>query len=43
MDDELVALIDTMFELHTQLQKANFGSEKEPIERQIVATGKKIA
>jgi len=39
MHDDLVALVDTMLELHKQLQKANFDSEKEPIERQIAATG----
>jgi hypothetical protein len=31
-----------MLKLHTDLQKANFDSEKEPIQRQIAATDKKI-
>ncbi len=42
MHDSLVALVDKMLELHKQLQKANFDSEKEPIQRQIAATDKKI-
>jgi len=53
MHDDLVALVDKMLELHKQLEPANlakvpnlrkvlFESEKEPIERQIVATDKKI-
>jgi hypothetical protein len=40
--DQLVALVDKMLQLHKQLQEANFDSEKEPIERQIAATDKKI-
>jgi adenine-specific DNA-methyltransferase len=42
MHDELVALVDRMLELHKQLNKTAFASEKEPIERQIAATDKKI-
>jgi type I restriction-modification system DNA methylase subunit len=42
MHDELVALVERMLELHKQLKKASFASEKEPIERQIAATDKKI-
>jgi type I restriction-modification system DNA methylase subunit len=42
MHDELVSLVDEMLELHKQLNKAAFASEKEPIERQIAATDKKI-
>jgi len=40
--DELVDLADKMLELHEQLNAAKFDSEKEPIERQIKATDKKI-
>jgi methylase of polypeptide subunit release factors len=40
--DELVALADKMLELHKQFSKASFDSEKEPIQRQITATDKKI-
>jgi hypothetical protein len=40
--NELVALADKMLELHKQLNKVSFASEKEPIERQIAATDKKI-
>jgi hypothetical protein len=40
--DDLVALVDKMLDLHKQLMKSNFDSEKEPIERQIKATDKKI-
>lgn len=40
--DDLVALVDKMLDLHKQLAKGNFDSEKEPIERQIKATDKKI-
>jgi hypothetical protein len=42
MHDDLVALVENMLELHKQLHKASFDSEKEPIERQIAATDKKI-
>lgn len=42
MHDELVTLVEKMLEFHKQLQKANFESEKEPIQRQIAATDKKI-
>ena len=42
MHDALVLLVDKMLDLHKQLAKANFDSEKEPIERQIKATDKKI-
>lgn len=42
MHDELVSLVDKMLDLHKHLQKANFQSEREPIERQIAATDKKI-
>jgi hypothetical protein len=40
--DELVALVNKMLKLHEQLNAASFDSEKEPIERQIKATDKKI-
>jgi hypothetical protein len=40
--DALVGLVDRMLDLHKQLVKSNFDSEKEPIERQIKATDKKI-
>ncbi len=42
MHDDLVALVDKMLDLHKQLVKASFDSEKEPIERQIKAMDKKI-
>ena len=42
MRDTLVKLVDKILEFHKQLAKANFDSEKEPIERQIKATDKKI-
>jgi len=42
MHDDLVLLVEKMLELNKQLQKAHFDSEKEPIERQIAATDKKI-
>jgi type I restriction-modification system DNA methylase subunit len=42
MHDNLVSLVEKMLELNKQLQKAHFNSEKEPIERQIAATDKKI-
>jgi hypothetical protein len=41
-NDDLVALVDRMLDLHEQLQKSAFDSEKEPIQRQIAATDKKI-
>jgi hypothetical protein len=40
--DELVSLVNTMLTLHKELQKANFDSDREPIQRQISATDKKI-
>jgi hypothetical protein len=42
MYNDLVSLVENMLELNKQLQKANFDSEKEPIERQIAATDNKI-
>ena len=39
---DLVALVDKMLMLNNSLGKANFDIEKEPIERQIKATDKKI-
>jgi hypothetical protein len=42
MHDDLVSLVEKMLELNKQLQKSHFDSEKEPIERQIAATDKKI-
>jgi hypothetical protein len=42
MYDELVALVDKMLELHKQLNKVSFESEKEPIQRQIAATDRSI-
>jgi type I restriction-modification system DNA methylase subunit len=42
MHDDLVAFVDTMLDLHKQLVKSNFDSEKEPVERQIKATDNKI-
>ncbi len=42
MHDDLVGLVEKMLDLHKQLQKASFETEKEPIERQIAATDKKI-
>jgi type I restriction-modification system DNA methylase subunit len=40
--EEIVSLVDKMLSLHKQLNESNFDSEKEPIERQIKATDKKI-
>jgi len=40
--DTVVSLVEKMLELNKQLRKAHFDSEKEPIERQIAATDKKI-
>jgi hypothetical protein len=40
--DDLVTLVDKMLHLHKHLHKASFDSEKEPIQRQIAATDKKI-
>jgi hypothetical protein len=42
MHDDLVSLVENMLELNKQLQKANFDSEKEPVDRQIAATDNKI-
>jgi type I restriction-modification system DNA methylase subunit len=42
MHDDLVKLVEKMLDLHKQLQKASFDSEKEPIERQIESTDRKI-
>jgi type I restriction-modification system DNA methylase subunit len=38
----IVGLVERMLELNSQLQSATFDSEKEPIQRQIAATDKKI-
>lgn len=40
--DDLVKLVEKMLDLQKQLQKASFDSEKEPIERQIESTDRKI-
>lgn len=40
--DELVALVDRMLDLHKMLVRSHFDSEREPIERQIATTDKKI-
>ena len=40
--DDMLSLVDTMLGLHLQLNKVDFDSEKEPIQRQIAATDKKI-
>jgi type I restriction-modification system DNA methylase subunit len=40
--DNLVALVEKMLTLNKELQGKNFDSEKEPIQRQIAATDKKI-
>jgi len=42
MEDELVGLVDQMLDLQKQLNKASFESQKEPIQRQITATDKRI-
>jgi hypothetical protein len=42
MHDELFVLVDKMLDLHKKLHKASFDSEKEPIQRQIAATDRKI-
>jgi hypothetical protein len=42
MHDELVSLVENMLELNKQLQKGRFDSVKEPIQRQIASTDKKI-
>ena len=42
MHHDLVKLVEKMLDLHKQLQKASFDSEKEPIQRQIEATDRKI-
>jgi hypothetical protein len=40
--NDLVALVEKMLDLHKQIANSNFDSEKEPIERQIKSTDKKI-
>ena len=40
--DSLVVLVERMLDLNRQIVKLNFDSEKEPIDRQIKATDKKI-
>ena len=40
--DQLVTLVDTMLRLHNHLAKASFDSDREPIEREIAATDRKI-
>jgi hypothetical protein len=42
MQGNLVALVDKMLGLHKQVHKSSFDSEKEPMQRQIAATDKKI-
>ncbi|MCL5737743.1 MAG: restriction endonuclease subunit M, partial [Bacteroidetes bacterium] len=42
MHDDLVNLVERMLSLHKELQSKQFDSEREPIERQITATDKKI-
>jgi len=42
MHDDLVSLVEKMLKLNKQLQKAHYESAKEPIERQIAATDKKM-
>ena len=42
IQDDLGMLVDKMLDLHKQLAKTNFDSEREPIERQIKATDKNI-
>ena len=42
MHDDLVSLVEKMLDLHKQVQKASFDSEKEPVQRQIEATDRKI-
>ncbi len=42
MHNALVRFVEKILEFHKQLAKAKFDSEKEPIERQIKATDKKI-
>ena len=42
MYSEFVEAVDRMLELHKKLSGLSFDSEKEPIERQIAATDKKI-
>jgi hypothetical protein len=42
MHDHLVALVDEMLKLNKDLQGKSFDSEREPLERQIAATDKKI-
>jgi type I restriction-modification system DNA methylase subunit len=42
MHDDLVELVDKMLKLNKELQAKTFDSEREPLERQIAATDKKI-
>jgi hypothetical protein len=42
MHDDLVALVEKMLKLNKELQGKTFDSEREPLERQIAATDKKI-
>jgi type I restriction-modification system DNA methylase subunit/predicted type IV restriction endonuclease len=42
MHDNLVGLVDEMLKLNKELQGKSFDSEREPLERQIAATDKKI-
>jgi hypothetical protein len=42
MHDDLVALVEKMLDLNRRLAKTHFDSEKEPIQRQIAATDKRI-
>jgi len=42
MHQEIAGLVERMLDLLRELHKANFDSEKEPIQRQIAATDKKI-
>jgi hypothetical protein len=42
MHDDLVALVEKMLKLNKELQGKTFDSEREPLERQITATDKKI-
>ena len=40
--DNVAAFVETILDLHVKLNKVAFDSEKEPIQRQIAATDKKI-
>jgi type I restriction-modification system DNA methylase subunit len=42
LHDNVVALVETTLDLHVKLNQVAFDSEKEPIQRQIAATDKKI-